>query len=195
MPMSSAIANHAWTYVAELAPAVEAVLTTAGFTVEGRLPLLICAPGSEQFLPIPDGIELIVPASDEQMLATVAVQNEAYGESPPSPEDAQRLKSSIAAGAIAVLARVVATGAPVGAGVCTVPATQMTEIAGVGVRAPFRRQGIAGALSTRLVQAAFDAGVTTAFLMAADEAERRIYTRAGFSPIGEILHISLPLKR
>lgn len=28
--------------------------------------------------------------------------------------------------------------------------------------------------------------------MGAHEAERRIYTRPGFSPIGEILHISLP---
>jgi hypothetical protein len=38
---------------------------------------------------------------------------------------------------------------------------------------------------------AFDAGVTVAFLMAAHEAEKRIYLRAGFSITGEILHISL----
>ncbi len=60
------------------------------------------------------------------------------------------------------------------------------------MRAPFRRRGIAGALTTRLVQEAFDVGVTLAFLMAAHEAEERIYTRAGFSTTGEILHISLP---
>jgi hypothetical protein len=42
------------------------------------------------------------------------------------------------------------------------------------------------------VREAFDAGVTTAFLMAAHEEEKRIYNRAGFSTIGEILHISLP---
>lgn len=181
-------------YVTKLAPAVEEVLISAGFSVEGRLPLLTCAPGSEQFLPIPPGIELIMPASDQEMLATVMVQNEAYGESPPSLEDAQRLRSSIAGGTIAVLARIVATGEPVGAGVCSTPANQMTEIAGIGVRIPFRRQGIAGALTTRLVQEAFDTGVTMAFLMAAHEAEQRIYIRAGFSPIGEILHISLPPK-
>lgn len=40
------------------------------------------------------------------------------------------------------------------------------------------------------LQEAFDAGVTVAFLMAAHEAEKRIYLGAGFSTTGEILHIS-----
>jgi predicted GNAT family acetyltransferase len=179
-------------YVAKLAPAVEEALTSGGFTVEGRLPLMICTPGLEQFLRVPLGIELIVPVSDADMLATVTVQNEVYGDSTPSSEDVKRLQTSIAAGGIAVLARVAATGEPVGAGVCSVPANQTTEIAGIGVRVPFRRRGVAGALTTRLVREAFDAGVTMAFLMAAHEEEGRIYTRAGFSTIGEILHISLP---
>ena len=179
-------------YIAELAPAVEEMLTSAGFTVEGRLPLMTCTPGSEQCLPVPPGIELILPDSEAEMLATVTVQNEVYGDDPPSPEDAKRLQNNIAAGGIAVLARVVATGEPVGAGVFSVPGNQTTEIAGIGVKCSFRRRGIAAALTTRLVREAFDAGMSLAFLMAAHEAERRIYTRAGFSTISEILHISLP---
>lgn len=179
-------------YVATLAPAVESALTSAGFTIEGRLPLMTCTPGSEQVLPIPPDIELIVPVSDAEMLATVAVQNEAYGESAPSLEDAKRLRDSLVEGSIAVLARVAATGEPTGAGVCTVPGNQTTEVAGIGVRVGFRRRGIAAALTTRLVREAFAAGVTVAFLMAAHEEEVRIYTRAGFSTTGEILHISLP---
>ncbi len=179
-------------YVATLAPAVESALTAAGFSVEGRLPLMTCIPGSEKVLPIPPDIELIVPVSDLEMLATVAVQNEAYGESTPTLEDAKRLRDSLVAGGIAVLARVAATGEPAGAGVCTVPGNQTTEVAGIGVREGFRRRGIAGVLTTRLVQEAFDAGVTMAFLMAAHEEEVRIYTRAGFATTGEILHISLP---
>lgn len=181
-------------YVASLAPAVEEALIAAAFSVEGRLPLMICTPGSEQLLPVPPDIELIVPVSDAQMLATVTVQNEAYGESAPSPEDGKRLGDSLAAGGIAVLARVAATGEPAGAGVCSVPGNQTTEIAGIGVRVAFRRRGIAAALTTRLVREAFDAGVTVAFLMAAHQEEVRIYTRAGFSTIGEILHISLSPK-
>jgi ribosomal protein S18 acetylase RimI-like enzyme len=178
-------------YVATLAPAVEEALVAAGFTVEGRLPLMTCTPGSERSLPVPPDIELIVPVSDAQMLATVTAQNEAYGESKPSPEDGKRLRDRLALGEIAVLARVASTGEPAGAGVCTVPGNQTTEIAGIGVRVAFRRRGIAAALTTRLVREAFDAGVTVAFLIAAHQEEVRIYTRAGFSTTGEILHISL----
>lgn len=181
-------------YVQRLAPAVEPALTAAGFTIEGCLPLMTCTPGAEQLLPIPPGIELILPSSDAELLATVTVQNEAYGGLEPSPEDVRSLQNSLTAGGIAVLARDVLTGEPAGAGVCSVPGDATTEIAGIGVRIPFRRRGVAGAITTRLVQEAFKSGVSLAFLMAAHDAEARIYTRAGFSPIGEILHISRPRK-
>ncbi|GAA6622948.1 GNAT family N-acetyltransferase [Scytonema sp. NUACC26] len=177
-------------YITQLAPAVEEVLINAGFCVEGHLPLMTYAPGSEQSLPIPPGIELILPVSDDDLFATISVQNEAYGAPPPDVGAIAALKSSLKAGGIAVLARIIATGEPVGAGVCTVPSNQTTEIAGIGVRPAFRRRGVAGALTTRLVQEAFASGVSVPFLMAAHEAEKRIYARAGFSIVGKILHIS-----
>ncbi|MEG4225772.1 GNAT family N-acetyltransferase [Microcoleus sp. N9_B2] len=179
-------------YFTKLAPAVEEALISAGFTVEGRLPLMTCTPGSEKLLPIPPDIELIVPVSEAEILGTVAAQNEAFTEAAPSPEDVDSLRKSLAAGGIAVLARVAATGEPAGAGVCTPPQNQTTEIAGIGVRASFRRRGIAGALTARLLREAFDAGVMVAFLMTLHEQEFRVYTKAGFWAIGEILHISLP---
>ncbi len=177
-------------YVTQLAPAVEGALIDAGFCVEGHLPLMTCAPGSEQSLLVPPGIELILPVSDADLLATISVQNEAYGAPPPDFSAIVDLRSSLKAGGIAVLARIMATDEPVGAGVCTVPSNQTTEVAGIGVRSAFRRRGVAGALTTRLVQEAFASGVTVPFLMAAHEAEKRIYARAGFSVVGEILHIS-----
>lgn len=177
-------------YVARLAPAVEAMLLSAGFSVEGRLPLMICAAEAKQLLPVPVGIELVLPVSDAELLATVAVQNEAYGDPPPDQAVIPRLRAGIADGQIVVLARDIASGEPVGAGICSVPYMGMTEIAGIGVRAPFRGRGVAGALTTRLLREAFDARVEVAFLMAAHAAEARIYLRAGFTMIGEILHIS-----
>lgn len=177
-------------YITQLAPSVEGALLAAGFTVEGRLPLLTCISGSQQNLPVPQGIELIIPVTDTDLLATIAAQNEAYGESAPTHDAVTRIKASTAAGQIVVLARVASTGEAVGAGVCTVPHNGMTEIAAIGVRAPFRRRGVAGALTTRLASEAFNKGVSVAFLMAAHEAEERIYIKAGFSKIGEILHIS-----
>ncbi len=151
---------------------------------------MTCAPRSEQILPIPPGIELVLPTSDADLLSIVTVQHEAYGDPTPNPIAVTRLRNSLATGGIAVLARIVATGEPVGAGVCSVPSNQTTEIAGIGVRAAFRRRGVAGALTTRLVQEAFAAGISVPFLVAAHEAEARIYARVGFSEIGEILHIS-----
>ena len=180
-------------YVTQLAPAVKEVLIDADFCVEGNLPLMTCTPGSEQILSVPPGIELFLPVSDDDLLATVVVQNESYGAPPPDSKAIAQLRNSLEAGGIAVLARIKATGEPVGAGVCTVPSNQTTEIAGIGVRPAFRRQGVAGALTTRLVQEAFAVGVSAPFLMAAQEAEARIYARAGFSGVGEILHISCPL--
>lgn len=177
-------------YVAQLAPAVEEALMGAGFCVEGQLPLMICTPESAQNLPIPPGIELILPVSDADLLATIVVQNEAYVNPLPVASTIANLRNSLEAGGIAVLARTMTTGEPVGAGVCTVPSHQTTEIAGIGVRSAFRRRGVAGALTTRLVQEAFAAGVALPFLMAAQEAEGRIYTCAGFFAIAEILHIS-----
>jgi hypothetical protein len=59
-------------YIAQLAPTVEEVLIDAGFRVEGHLPLMTCGSRSEQILLVPPGIELILPVSDADLLATVA---------------------------------------------------------------------------------------------------------------------------
>lgn len=178
-------------YLPGLAPLVEAALLAGGFSVEGRLPLMVCPPGQLRDLSIPAGIELIAPRSDAELLALLTAQNEAYGEGLPDPAQLEEQRASLAAGGLAALARDAATGEPAGGGVCTVPANQTTELAGVGVREKFRRRGIAGALTSRLARDAFAAGVTTVFLMAAHEAEARLYARVGFSRTSEVLHISL----
>jgi hypothetical protein len=55
-------------YVPQLAPAVEGALIEAGFEVEGHLSLMTCVPGLKQ-IPVPPGIELIVPVSDIDFVA------------------------------------------------------------------------------------------------------------------------------
>jgi ribosomal protein S18 acetylase RimI-like enzyme len=174
------------------APAVEAALIAAGFVVEGRLPLMVCTPGAAHDLQVQPGIELLAPSSDGEFLAMVAAQNESYGDPPPASDAARGQRARVAEGEMAIMARDALTGAPAGGGVCTVPEDGTTELAGVGVRVAYRRRGIAAALAGRLVHDAFAAGLTTVFLMAAHEAEARIYQRAGFTIITEILHISQP---
>ncbi|GAC1540033.1 MAG: GNAT family N-acetyltransferase [Herpetosiphon sp.] len=179
-------------YVARLAPAVEPALVAAGFTVEDRLPLMICDRADAGAVAPPTGIDLLRPTTDAELFGMLAAQNEAYGASEPDTQAVERLRTSIEAGLIAMLARVTATGDVVGGGVCTVPADGISEVAGIGVRPAFRRRGIAGALTAQLVREAFAVGVQTAFLTPANEAAGRIYIRAGFAAVGEIVHISRP---
>jgi len=180
-------------YLPGVAAAVEAALVAGGFVVEGRLPLMVCAPGAERDMPMPPGIELVAPVSDDDLFAMMVAQNEAYGDPvAPSPAVVEGRKANLAAGGLAVVARDVATGEVVGGGQCDAPAEGVTELTSVGVRAAFRRRCIAGALAAWLVRGAFAAGAATVFLMAAHEAEARIYARVGFSATSEILHISLP---
>ena len=178
-------------YLPGLAPLVEAALLAGGFSVEGRLPLMVCPPGAVRDLPTPEGIELIAPRSDADLLAMLTAQNEAYGEGLPDPSEVADRRAFLAEGGIAALARDAATGEPAGGGICDVPVNQTTELAGVGVREPFRRRGIAGALTSRLARDAFAAGTTTVFLMAAHESATHVYKRIGFAQTSEVLHISL----
>jgi ribosomal protein S18 acetylase RimI-like enzyme len=179
-------------YITGLAPAVEAALVAGGFSVEGRLPLMIYPPAAVHDLPIPPGIELRSPTTDADHLALISAQNEAYtGDPAVGPKELEGRKANLAAGGLAILARDTATSEVVGGGQCDVPANGISELTSVGVRPPYRRRGIAAAVTARLVHDAFAAGTTTVFLMAAHEAEERIYARAGFSTIADILHISL----
>lgn len=180
-------------YIAALAPEVEPALLAAGFVVEGRLPLMTCVPSQGGPLPPPPGIELLVPQTDQELLDMVAAQNEAYGDQPPGPDVVPRLRASSAAGQINLLARDSTSGEPAGGGICTVSHDGLTEVGAIGVREPYRRRGIAAAMTARLLDEAQQAGVTLAFLMAEGEPEARIYARAGFTLIGDILHISRPL--
>lgn len=180
-------------YIPSTAPAIEPVLLDAGFEVEGRLPLLMCA------TPVrgePSGIELVMPATDGEFRGAAEVQWEAYGESGPPPQRvAGGLKRTAESGGVVVLARDAATLEPAGAGLCVAPYEGVTELTSIGVREAFRRRGIAAAMTGWLAQTALDKGMTLVFLMAAGDDEARIYRRAGFVDAGEVLHISLSSRR
>ena len=178
-------------YIPQLAPAVEPVLLAAGFMAEGRLPLMTCFdPGDVRRIDV-EGIELVEPATEEDYRGAAAAQSEAYGATEPPPQHAvDALRRTAVAGGVVVLARDAATGEAAGAGTCTAPEDGLTELTSVGVRTAFRRRGIAEAMTGRLAEQAFAAGMTGVFLMAAGEDEARIYARAGFTHGGEVLHIS-----
>jgi GNAT superfamily N-acetyltransferase len=181
-------------YIPAIAPAVEPALLAAGFEVEGRLPLMTCPAPVE--VRAPDGIELIAPSSEAEFRGAAETQWEAYGESGPLPSRVvDGLRRTAGSGGVVVLARDAKTREPAGAGLCVAPHDGVTELTSIGVREPFRRRGIAPAMTAWLVQAALGKGMTLVFLMAAGDDEARIYGRAGFVEHGEVLHISLSAER
>ena len=177
-------------YVPSLAPEVEPALLAGGFEVEGRLPLMTYE-GAGVDAPTPDGIELVEARSDDELRGVATVQWEAYGESGALPQRVvEGLRRTLEAGGVAVLARDGATKEPAGGGLCTGPYEGATELTSIGVRNSFRRRGIAEAMARRLAREMHSRGNDGVFLMAAGEREARIYERAGFATVSEILHIS-----
>jgi GNAT superfamily N-acetyltransferase len=180
-------------YLPSVAPAAEAPLMAGGFAIEGDLPLMTCAPGDAPDLVPPDGVELVLPRTDEELQAGGAVANAAFGEpGEPGPEDLERTRRFLHAGGLAVLARDRETGEAVGWGVYIAPSDGATELAGIGVAEAHRRRGIAGAITARLAREAFSRGVSTAFLTPGDDGAERVYARAGFVARSRMLHMRVP---
>jgi ribosomal protein S18 acetylase RimI-like enzyme len=176
-------------YVASLAPAVWPALEAAGFDVELRTPLMVFRGGER--VAAPPGIELVDVETLDDVREATDVQFEAYEEAEPATESwVQGVAASLRDGGILALARDGATAAGAGAGACTAPNGGACELTSVGVRVRFRRRGIACALTSHLAHRATARGVRTVFLMAQGDRESRIYERAGFERIDEVVHVS-----
>jgi ribosomal protein S18 acetylase RimI-like enzyme len=133
--------------------------------------------------------------SEDELRGVATAQWEAYGESGPVPQrTVDGLRRTLEAGGLIVLARDAATGEPAGGGLCTGPYEGASELTSIGVREAFRRRGIAEAMTRRLAREMHARGNDGVFLMAAGEPEARIYERAGFTTMSEILHISADQK-
>jgi ribosomal protein S18 acetylase RimI-like enzyme len=177
-------------YLPGLAPAVEPALVAAGFTVAERLPLMVCAPGDEVDCPVPDGFELVTPATAEDTAAMLAAQHEAFGDTPPSPEHVAAAQAKAAQGQIQFLARSTGAGDPAGGGGAIAVRDGISEVAGIAVRPKYERQGLGAALTLHLTRAAFAAGATLVFLTPGGDAQERIYTRVGFRRTDSVLFLS-----
>lgn len=177
-------------YLPAVAPAIESALLAEGFTIEERLPLMTIADGALRDLPLPTGIAFGPPHSPDELLATATTQNIAHGGQEATEHDIARLGDTIETGGLVIRALDRATGVVAGAGLYSAPIAGVTEIAAIGVLPAYRRRGIGGALCVQLAHAAFAAGITLPFLMAAGETEERMYVRAGFAITSRVLFIS-----
>jgi GNAT superfamily N-acetyltransferase len=171
------------------APAVDAALAVAGFTVEARHPLMTIAPGDVTEPPTPDGLEILLANSRERLWQVATIANAAHGEGDATEHDVSRLRDTIDRGGTVALALL--DGEPAGTGLFTGPRDGLTELAAVGVAERYRRRGIAAAIAFRLTRVALDAGAVP-YLQAEGEPEQRIYARVGYRRIGSLTAISRP---
>lgn len=82
---------------------------------------------------------------------------------------------------------------PVGAGMFTDIYEGLTELVGITTLEPFRRRGIATALTAYITQIAFQQGATCVFLIAVNEQAGRVYERVGFLPCATLAVYETPV--
>ena len=181
-------------YVEAFAPRLGARLAAAGYAQEGRYPLMVCTPETLRAAP-PVADLAIVPIGPDAPLplvrGVVTVQRRGFGagDEAVSDEDAERFRPLLTHNATFL-------GRWAEEAVCVAsysePYDGLVEIAGIATIPPYRRRGLASALTGAVVTAAFARGVVAAFLSAADERAGRIYQRLGFQPFAHLLAYRLP---
>jgi ribosomal protein S18 acetylase RimI-like enzyme len=177
-------------YVTSCAPGLEALLAAAGFIVEARHTYLLCLPGTLKTPPTLDHFDLHGPGTDVQRAALISAQNDAFGGDPVASEaDVARLRRLQGAGGVAVMA-VTDDGTCAGGGQAVPPAGAVSEVAGIAVRTPYRRQGLAGAITAEITWRLFAMGAEVAWLEASGEESWRVYERVGYRPAGQRLYIA-----
>ncbi|MFI5118952.1 MAG: GNAT family N-acetyltransferase [Thermoanaerobaculia bacterium] len=182
-------------FVEACAPRLGKALQAHGFALENRAELMVCPRGEERTAPAVSGLDVATLDSGTalgEFVTFLDVQRRAFGlpaATQPSDENARSLRETLSDG-LAFLARI--AGEPVATAMIQPPHDGLTELVGVSTLEKFRRRGIGGFLSFAAVRAAFDRGVSLAFLSAADARAGRVYEGAGFSPAGHSLFYSRP---
>lgn len=189
--LRAAFAAHGRTlrfeFLQEYAPKLRGLLDALAVPLEGENPLLVCTPQTWADVPGPVALDVrrLTPASsDDEIAASINVGSRGFGEvdREANAERIADMRRRLGMGSAYFVAWL--KGEPVGVGAYTVPLDGFTELVGIATLPEARRRGIAGAVTAEMARHAFQEGVRTAFLTAADDDASRVYQRAGFYRIG-----------
>lgn len=176
-------------FIESYAPALAAALIDGGFTEESRLHLMACTPATYQPVPQRPGLRVVTldrGAPVEALRESLNTNGHGFSPDaePTSIAEAADFRNRIGDGR---LFTAYLNGRAAGAGMYTTPIDGLSELVGIATLEEFRRQGVATALTSHAVAAAFEQGVTNAFLSAADAQAGRVYERVGFRPFATML--------
>jgi predicted GNAT family acetyltransferase len=171
-------------FIEEVFPHLSPILHSAGWSKVEQSQMMICLP--ETYRPAPEvlglaittlshesGIEEIREGLDTNILGFDPLAERA------TLQEAEEFRQSLIL-SWAFTARLY--NQPVAAGIFTEIHEGLTELVGITTLEPFRRRGIAVALTAYMTQIAFQQGATRVFLIAANKQAGRAYERVGFQP-------------
>ncbi len=179
-------------FVEEYAPPLAPALSAAGFAEEARQALMVCTAAT--YSPAPDApglalTEVTGASAPDEVRTFLTCQRQGFDpqDAGATEADVEHFLRTVGAGRafVAWLA-----GRPVGAGAYTAPFDGVAEVNGLATLEPFRRRGIAAALTALAVRRALAQGVEIACLTAADERAGRVYERVGFARCATMLAYS-----
>ena len=177
-------------YIAEFAPDLADALETHGFIRNETAPLMACT--RKTFTAAKNIVYLQISVVDDMiaMQSVVTIQRRSFG-SPDAPAataaEAEEARNRFHANSFYVAKL---NGEPAAAGSLQLPYNGIAEVSGIATLPDYRRRGIASAITSTIAQQAFDNGLDTLFIMAADQNVRRIYARLGFEDCGTVLTYS-----
>jgi ribosomal protein S18 acetylase RimI-like enzyme len=176
-------------FIEAFAPNLPAALESSGFAEESRLHLMVCTPETFHPAPLAPGLSITTIDGASGLAAVrenMNTNNRGFDPaSAAATEEAAAAFRSKLGDARAFTAYL--DGRAAGAGMYTTPLDGLTELVGIATLEEFRRQGIAGALTAHATRTAFERGIETVFLSAADERAGRVYERVGFRPFAIML--------
>ncbi|WP_169460861.1 GNAT family N-acetyltransferase [Ktedonobacter racemifer] len=160
------------------------ILRSSGWSKVERSQVMICTPETYRLAPEVLGLA-ITTLSHKSRVEEICegLDTNALGFDPQAERatihEAEEFRSSLFLSR-AFTARL--HGQPVGAGMFTEIYEGLTEHVGITTLEPFRRRGIAAALTAYMTLRAFQQGATLVFLIAANARAGRVYERVGFRP-------------
>jgi GNAT superfamily N-acetyltransferase len=182
------------TFIEPCAPELGAALHRHRFSEVGRQQVMLCTPGTFQPPPVAPGIAITTLTGDAPLTewqAAMTVGRRVFGSAAEPAVTAVEAEQHRQSWGRCQTLLAALDGQIVGVGALMAPTDGLTELAGIGTLATFRRRGIATLLTAHAVQLAFARGISRVFLTAGPQAAR-IYARVGFQSIGATLAYEEP---